>query len=121
MSDFNVEYWDELTVDEKIERWSEAVRVIENLPQHEKEKHFDMSHWADKTDCGTVGCAAGHCGLDPKIRKMGFELNFSTTGRTEFSVYPGNFFGWDAYHDIFTDDDLIDMKGKKPIPKFSKK
>lgn len=116
-----VKLWDELTPKQKVTRWKHAVRVLEEMGEHEITHHFDMNTWGEQTPCGTVGCAAGQCGLDPKIRKMGFKLNFSTTGRTEFSVLPGNFFGWDAYHDIFTDDDLIDMKGKKAHTKVLKK
>jgi hypothetical protein len=59
-----------------IERWQNAARVLKALTPHERREHWDMGEWGRKTDCGTVACAAGHCGLDPWFRKRGFKLDF---------------------------------------------
>lgn len=61
---------------ERVERWANVLRVLEQMPQHEREKHWDMGTWGEKTRCGTVACAAGHCGLDPWFRAQGFRLDF---------------------------------------------
>lgn len=61
---------------EQIERWEQCARVLENMPEHEREKHWDMGTFGTQTDCGTVACAAGHCGLDRWFRLRGFQLNF---------------------------------------------
>jgi len=66
--------WDECTPKEKIERWVNAERVLTSLPKHERAKHWNMRHWGVETECGTVCCAAGHCGLDPWFNKRGFIL-----------------------------------------------
>ena len=69
VKDFN-----QLTLDAKIERWENVVRVLTELPPHEKRKHFDMANWGVTNECGTVACAAGHCGLDPWFNKQGLKL-----------------------------------------------
>jgi hypothetical protein len=68
--------WDALTWEERIARWEQAARVLKELSPHAKRKHFNMSFWGEKTDCGTVACAAGHCGLDPWFRRRGFKMDF---------------------------------------------
>jgi hypothetical protein len=68
--------WDECSKKEQIERWENAVRILKSLTPHQRKEHFDMSHWGAKTPCGTVACAAGHCGLDPWFRKRGFKMDF---------------------------------------------
>lgn len=69
--------WDDCSRIEKIARWENALRVLEALPPHERSKHWDMEHWGRQTDCGTVACAAGHCGMDPWFKKRGLELTFT--------------------------------------------
>jgi hypothetical protein len=64
------------TTEQLIERWANVLRVLRGLSRHERKKHFNMNWWGDKTACGTVACAAGHCGLDPWFRRRGFKLNF---------------------------------------------
>lgn len=66
--------WAVLTIEEKLIRWDNAERVLKNLPKHERQKHFDMNNWGVMTECGTVACAAGHCGMDPWFIKQGFKL-----------------------------------------------
>ncbi len=113
--------WEQLTLKQKVTRWSHAVRVIENLSPHEIEQHFDMGEWAYKNACGTIGCAAGQCAMDPKIRRQGFKLNWKlklelTEGerpRAWFSIPPWQFYGSDAYTEIFTRDEFIYKKGIK--------
>lgn len=64
--------WGECTEVERIERWVNAERVLNDLPPHEREKHFDMRRWGYENDCGTVGCAAGLCSLDDWFRSQGW-------------------------------------------------
>lgn len=66
--------WNECSIKEKLERWTQAERVLKGLPKHVRTKHWNMAHWGIVTECGTVCCAAGHCGLDPWFRKRGFKL-----------------------------------------------
>lgn len=67
-------HWDECSFKEKLARFQNAERVLVNLPKHQRTKHWNMAHWGIVTDCGTVCCAAGHCGLDPWFRKRGLKL-----------------------------------------------
>jgi len=107
--------WNELTHSERVDRWEHAIKVIDGLNQHEREKHFDMGDWGRETECGTVACAAGHCGLDPKFRQDGFQMNFETKQyldgyeyRTlKFTTQPEDFFGKTASNDIFTNGDIL--------------
>lgn len=64
--------WGECTEVERIERWVNVERVLNDLPPHEREKHFDMRRWGYENDCGTVGCAAGLCSLDDWFRSQGW-------------------------------------------------
>lgn len=66
--------WEMCTLKEKLDRWLNAERVLVKLPKHVRTKHWNMGHWGIVTDCGTVCCAAGHCGLDPWFRKRGLKL-----------------------------------------------
>jgi hypothetical protein len=79
-----MKYWEECTHKERIARWENALRVLEELTPHERKKHWDMGWFGEKTDCGTVACAAGHCGLDPWFRRRGFKMDFKWNTR-----YPG--------------------------------
>ena len=69
-----IKEWDELTPKQKVKRWATAVQVIENLSDHEIKDHFKMGTWVEKTDCGTVGCAAGLLACNPTVRRQGFEV-----------------------------------------------
>lgn len=64
--------FDQLSKKEKIERWENVVRVLQNLTPHQKRNHWNMAEFGAKTDCGTVCCAAGHCEADPWFRRKGF-------------------------------------------------
>lgn len=67
--------WIDCTKEEKIERWENARRVVQAIADdpHAKERHWDTGEWGFQTDCGTVGCAAGHCSMDPWFREQGFK------------------------------------------------
>ena len=94
--------WDDCSQEEQIERWQQVTRVLQNLSQHEKRHHFDMGIWGRKTDCGTVACAAGHCGLDSWFRRRGFALYLTGRNRTR-RFDPRGFFGEDGCFEIFLD------------------
>ena len=86
---------------ELIERWSNVARVLDTMPAHERKKHWDMGDWGRMTDCGTVACAAGHCGLDPWFRERGFKLEFEdVTSVGDISDVP-EFFGLEGSNRIF--------------------
>lgn len=64
-----------------IERWENCLRVLQNLTPHQRRKHWSMGSFGRKTECGTVACAAGHCGLDPWFRRRGFKMDFYTNSK----------------------------------------
>ena len=95
-----VKLWDDLTTAQKVKRWEGVERVMKKLSPHQRKNHFDMRFWGKKTDCGTVACIAGHCGLDPSFRRQGFRINVCYT--TYFDkVGPAEFFGQAAFYGIF--------------------
>lgn len=59
-----------------VERWEQALRVLEAMTPHEREKHFNMGTWGEKTACGTIACLAGHCSFDPWFHARGFSGTF---------------------------------------------
>lgn len=89
---------------EKIERYEQAYRVLQQLPPKARRELFDMSTWGEKTECGTVACAGGHCGMDPWFMKKGLVL----FGTDETNITPNfdqkvkEFFGDSGFDDIFT-------------------
>jgi hypothetical protein len=106
--------WVDCTHKEQIERWTNVLRVLTKMTRHAREKHFDMSNWAEKTDCGTVGCAAGHCAMDPWFRRRGFKGEFRPYQYTDLpgfywrftGIEPEEFFGSDGHHRIFVNTEL---------------
>jgi len=87
---------------ELIERWENVPRVLDAMTEHERQKHWDMSVWGRITECGTVHCAAGRCGLDPWFRDRGFKFDFDPNGEPQISnVMP--FFGAEGSSRIFLD------------------
>jgi hypothetical protein len=84
---------------DQIERWQNAERVLTAMPEHERQHHWDMSVWGRITDCGTIHCAAGACGLDPWFRERGFKLDFND-GEPDISS-PEEFFGVQGTTRIF--------------------
>ena len=87
-----------------IERWSNVHRVLNAMPEHERLKHWDMSTWGEATECGTVACAAGHCGLDPWFRERGFRLDVSAASVEISNVT--EFFGLEGSERIFMNGKL---------------
>jgi hypothetical protein len=98
-------YWDDATRKQRVERWENVVRVLRSLTPHQRKKHFDMSHWGEKTHCGTVACAGGHCSFDPWFRRRGFTAGFDKEGNwTDFQkMSPHEFFGKQGAERIFMD------------------
>ena len=89
-----------------VERWEQALRVLEGMTEHERTKHFNMGIWGAETDCGTVACLAGHCSLDPWFRDRGFRGKFSIDGYLKFTdATPEGFFGERGNAHIFTGPD----------------
>lgn len=93
--------WEDATQAQKVERWENVARVLKNLSPHERRQHWSMRTWGEKNECGTVACAAGHCGLDPYFRRRGFKLNF---------VFNKDMEDWDT---DFEDDDVIEFFGSE--------
>lgn len=88
---------DDVSIFEEIERLRQAKRVLEEMDEHKRTKHFNMSTWLTETKCGTVGCLAGFCSLDSWFMKEGFTGKFvqSRGGFDDewgFSIEPDQFF-----------------------------
>jgi hypothetical protein len=111
--------WNDCTQDQKIERWENVLRVLTAMTPHQRKKHFNMGTWAEQTDCGTVGCAAGLCSFDTWFRRRGFKSAFreyhdlddsgkEVTILTHYfaDALPEDFFGMDGYHGIFVNDEF---------------
>lgn len=88
-----------IQINELIERWGNVQRVLEAMPEHDREHHWNMGVWGEQTTCGTVACAAGHCGLDPWFRERGFKMDFTENG-SDISDVMG-FFGLEGSARIF--------------------
>ena len=94
-----------------IERWQNVERVLTNLPPHEREKHWRMSTWGRTTPCGTIACAAGHCGMDPWFQSQGLRLEPVPEGADDVARFSGRwpgsilpeFFGDIGHNKIFAD------------------
>lgn len=101
--------FDDLTLDKQIERWERLTKVLREMSDHAIDHHFDMNTWMSVTSCGTVGCAAGQCALDPWFRRRGFGINiFKASGAWSWSgLYPEQFFGIDGYNEVLTDSDIM--------------
>ena len=85
---------------ELIERWDNAQRVLVAMPEHDRQNHWNMAKWGVITDCGTIACAAGHCGLDPWFRDRGFKLDFTEFREAKISDV-ASFFGLEGSARIF--------------------
>lgn len=82
-----------------IERYQQLIRVMDALPPHERELHFNMREWSVETDCGTTMCAAGFCGMDSWFRSQGFSLEKGFSGKP-VPQYRGES-GWFALDGFF--------------------
>lgn len=116
--------WDEINQDQKIERWENVLRVLNKMTPHQRKKHFNMSEWASKTDCGTIGCAAGLCSFDPWFVRRGFKSKFkfckddidpkeSFWDHDFTEMYPEDFFGYYGYETIFINNEFVHHKGAR--------
>ena len=72
-----MKHWDDITQRERITRWEHVVKVLKNLTPHERRRHWDMGTWGEKTDCGTVACAAGHCAMNPWFKRHGLKSEWA--------------------------------------------
>lgn len=101
--------WDDCSSAERIERWENVLRVLRALTPHQRREHFDMSIWGKETPCGTVACAAGHCGLDPWFRRRGFKLHFFNPRKMSGAIInidnSREFFGNEGTDNIFLGDE----------------
>lgn len=64
------EWWAENDA-QRIERWEQCIRVLKGLDAHTRSKHWSMEIFLVATPCGMIGCAAGHCFLDPWFQAQG--------------------------------------------------
>lgn len=99
------------------EVWENALRVLEAMTPHEREKHFDMGDWGRETECGTVACLAGHCSLDPWFKQRGFIGEFKKSIRyhqdgtsslmplLRFNTSTESYFGSKGHEEIFMNTD----------------
>jgi hypothetical protein len=92
---------EDVTQDQYIERWEQALRVLESMDEHTRTKHFDMWAWGSVTSCGTVACAAGHCALDPWFRERGLIGVLDDYSMTFTDLQPYEFFGRGGTYAVF--------------------
>lgn len=122
--------WDDATPEEQILRASKLVETLEGLTLHEQRKHFNMSDWLWKSECGTIGCAAGQCGVRPWFRNRGFKIDLVQdkdldTGKLikdSFSTHfpelqTEEFFGNDIDDNIFTNGKFTKQGGGREVYK----
>lgn len=98
--------WDEIPHAERVLRWERVETVLTGMSEHEIDNHFHMGTWAAKTKCGTVGCAAGQCGLDPWFKRRGFGIKFEPASWGGWKMdwegfLPAVFFGPVGYDRVF--------------------
>lgn len=89
---------------EQIERWQNVLRVLRRLTPHQRREHWNMAIIGEKTDCGTVACAAGHCSLDTWFRRRRYTGKYikGANGRIELDTPDEwEFFGHEGADEIF--------------------
>lgn len=93
------------TKEEQIERWQNVLRVLRGLTRHQRLEHWNMATIGEKTDCGTVACAAGHCSLDGWFRRRGYigkyKISESSTRLELDTPDEWDFFGHEGADSIF--------------------
>lgn len=94
------------TAEDYVERWVEALRVLEQMTPHERLKHLDMHSWGRQTECGTVACLGGHCSRVHWFRARGFTSEFvcNEDGQVVLKftgIQPDQFFGGRGFDVIF--------------------
>lgn len=90
--------FDSCTPKQRIERWQNVLRVLRALTPHQRREHWNMAIIGEKTACGTVACAAGHCSLDTWFRRRGYTGTYRT--------------GWQGHIHLDTPDEW-DFFGKE--------
>lgn len=103
--------FNDISLAEQIERWERVRLVLRKMTPHQITKHFRMDTWIQKDACGTIGCAAGQCSLDPWFNRRGFsvkwkvtEYDFGNTISWDWTMMPRDFFGCDGYHSVFANE-----------------
>jgi hypothetical protein len=88
---------------EYIERYRQLIRVMRGLSPHKRREHFNMRIWGQRTECGTVACAAGHAAQDAWFKDQGFLLVqnlYEEASRQLIVTYQGRR-GWGAIEGFF--------------------
>jgi hypothetical protein len=107
-----VKNFNDCTKKEQVARWENVLRVLRALTPHQRRKHWDMQTIGEKTDCGTVACAAGHSSLDPWFRRRGYAGHYEEkhySDRVIFELITPDadaFFGEDGSSSIFFNTDI---------------
>lgn len=63
-----------------IDRLKHLITVLAAVP----DKQFDINNWKEEKSCGTVACALGWAGSDPRFKAEGFMLLPGMYYRPEF-------------------------------------
>lgn len=109
------------TNEQLIERWQNVARVLVAMPPHERRKHFDMTTFGVQTACGTIACAAGHCGLDPWFRANGLKLDLdSLRSERGFATFNDGRFPDSALTDYFGEvgvESIFQNSDRRPVSK----
>lgn len=108
----------DISAAEQIERWERVRHNIRKLTPHQIEHHFRMGTWIAKTSCGTVGCVAGQCALDPWFNRRGFGVTWKAMEFAEgedwtWTKNPRKFFGTYGYQEVFVNDNSIQWFNKR--------
>lgn len=120
--------WNDIPHAERVLRWERVETVLAGMSEHEIDNHFNMGVWGRKTDCGTVGCAAGQCALDPWFKRRGFGLRFKPA--TAFlggwkleweGLLPDVFFGHVGYATVFLAPVTLTPGGRDRRPRVQHK
>jgi len=107
----------DITQAEQLERWQRVRHVLRKLTPHQIDKHFDMRDWLQQTSCGTVGCAAGQCSLDPWFTRRGFGAQWHSNGAFDrFTIDPERFFGRRGYSEVFVNMNSMEYVRGDNIP-----
>ena len=85
-----IKNWNSCTPAEQIERYEHVVEVLKSMTPHERREHWNMSLWGVATECGTVHCAAGKCGLTPWFIKRGLKLKPTPLEKLIWKDHEGN-------------------------------
>ena len=108
--------FEECTHEQQIARVRAALDCISSLTKEEIKHRFRMESWISRDpQCGTVMCAAGFCGQDPKIRKQGFKMDLTRNGSLIMKTHPMAFFGMDMYENVFVASELVNMYSGRPL------